>query len=74
MVYKKGRPKDTIGITTNKRLKKSTKQDFSQFKLINTAISEDISSCKRIYKIRKKKGRLKTTPKTITKSISPLKK
>ncbi len=41
---------------------------------MNTAISGDISSRKGIYKIRKKGGRLKTTPKTITKPISPLKK
>jgi len=42
--------------------------------LVNTAILGDISSRKRIYKIGKKGGRLKTTPKIITKPISPLKK
>jgi len=74
MIYKKDRPKDAIGITANKRLEKSTERDFSQFKLVNTAISGDISSRKRIYKIRKKEGRFKVTPKIITKLISPLKK
>jgi len=41
---------------------------------VNTAILGDISSRKGIYKIEKKGGRLKATPKTITKPISPLKK
>jgi len=41
---------------------------------VNTAISRDISSRKRIYKIGKKEGRLKATPKIITKPISSLKK
>src|SRR6266536_4463290 len=41
---------------------------------MNTTISGDINNRKEIYKIRKKGGRLKNTPKTITKSISPLKK
>src|SRR6266536_5810940 len=74
IVHKKGRPKGAIGITASKRLEKSTKQDSSQFKLVNTAISRDISSRKRIYKIGKKEGRLKATPKIITKPISSLKK
>src|SRR6266511_1437720 len=74
MIHKKGRLKGAIGITASKRLEKSTKRDSSQFKLINTAISRDISNRKRIYKIRKKEGHLKATPKTITKPISPLKK
>ncbi len=74
MVYGKGRPKGAIGITASKRLEKSTERDSSQFELVNTAISGDISSRKGIYKIGKKGGRLKATPKTITKPISPLKK
>src|SRR6266498_3788160 len=41
---------------------------------MNTAISGDISSRKGIYKIGKKGGRLKATPKIITKPISSLKK
>src|SRR6266498_909819 len=41
---------------------------------MNTAISGDISSRKGIYKIGKKGGRLKATPKIITKLISSLKK
>ncbi len=74
MIHEKGRLKGAIGITASKRLEKSTERDSSQFKLVNTAISGDISSRKGIYKIGKKGGRLKTTPKTITKSISSLKK
>ncbi len=74
MVHRKDRLKGAIGITISKRLEKSTKRDSSQFELMNTAISGDISSRKGIYKIGKKGGRLKTTSKTITKSISPLKK
>ncbi len=74
MVYRKGRLKDTIGITASKRLEKSIERDSSQFKLVNIAISGDISSRKGIYKIGKKEGRLKATPKIITKPILSLKK
>ncbi len=74
MVYRKGRPKGTIGITASKRLEKSTERDPSQFKLVNIAISGDISSRKGIYKIRKKGGRFEAIPKIITKPILPLKK
>src|SRR6266498_3331424 len=54
MVYKKGRLKDAIGIIASKKLEKSTERDSSQFELINTTISGDISSRKEIYKIGKK--------------------
>jgi len=74
MVHEKDRPKDVIGIAASKRLEESTERDSSQFKLVNTAISEDISSRKGIYKVVKKGERFKTTSKAITKLISPLKK
>ncbi len=74
MIHRKGRPKGAIEITASKKLEKSTKRDFSQFKLMNTAISEDINSRKRIHNITKKGGHPKTTSKAITKLISPLKK
>ncbi len=59
-----------MGITTRKTIEKSTERDSSQFKLINTAISGDLSSRKKSYKIPKKEGRSSKT----TKIISPLKK
>ena len=74
MVHGKGRPKGAIGIAASKRLEKSTERDSSQFELVNTAISEDISSRKGIHKVAKKGGCPKTTSKAITKLISPLKK
>ncbi len=74
MVYRKGRLKGAIEIIASKKLEKSTERDSSQFELMNIAISGDISSHKGIYKIGKKGGRLKATPKIITKLISPLKK
>jgi len=57
-------------ITACKTVEKSTERDSSQFKLINTAISGDLSSRKRSYKVLKKEGRSSKT----TKIISPLKK
>ncbi len=59
-----------MGITTRKTIEKSTERDSSQFKLINTAISGDLSSRKEIYRIPKKGGRSNKA----TEIISPLKK
>jgi len=77
MIYRKVHPKDAINITASKRIEKSTKGDFSQYELTNLTISGDKNNHKKIYSVAKKGERLKgskTTPKTKTKPISPLKK